>query len=404
VVGQAYDEFQYIRIWWPNMDYFNLTQPRIINAITDPQWREAIFRIWLNRDYSLYSQLSGQDMSLQNWNPSEKFRLYIRKDVVSQLWDYGSVASTTPVQADPYEGKQISVNADQIIGSTGTEPGQFQNPRDMALAPDGSIYVADTGNNRIQHLAPDGSVLQVWGSYADISQGEAPGGTFFEPWGIALGSDGSVYVADTWNHRIQKFTSDGKFVNMWGYFGQADTPFALWGPRDIAIDTNGDLFITDTGNKRVVIYDADGNYVNQFGSVGLGAGQFDEPVGIAIDQAGLVYIADTWNQRIQVMAGDVNGDYLPLNTWDVVAWYGQSLDNKPFIAVDDKGNLYTTDPEGYRVLHFTSVGTFINYFGDYGIGANGFNLPTGIIVDGKGGFWIADAGNGRIMHFSLPTQ
>jgi uncharacterized protein (TIGR03663 family) len=404
VVGQAYDEFQYIRIWWPNMDYFNLSQPRIINAITDPQMREAIFRIWLNRDYSLYSQLTGQDMSLQNWNPSEKFRLYIRKDVVSQLWDYGSIASTAPVQADPYEGKQISINADQIIGSTGTEPGQFQNPRDMALAPDGSIYVADTGNNRIQHLSADGSVLQVWGSYADISQGEAPGGTFFEPWGIAVGSDGSVYVADTWNHRIQKFSSDGKFINMWGYFGQAETPFALWGPRDIAIDMNGDLFITDTGNKRIVIYDADGNFVNQFGTVGLGAGQFDEPVGIAIDQAGLVYIADTWNQRIQVMAGDVNGDYLPLNTWDVVAWYGQSLDNKPFIAVDDSGNLYTTDPEGYRVLHFTSVGTFINYFGDYGIGANGFNLPTGIIVDEKGGVWIADAGNGRIMHFSLPTQ
>ena len=404
VVGQAYDEFQYIRIWWPNMDYFNLTKPRLLNAITDPQMREAIFRIWLNRDYSLYSQITGEDMSLQNWNPSEKMRLYIRKDVVAQLWDYGSVASTAPVQADPYEGKQISVNADQIIGSTGTEPGQFQNPRDMALAPDGTLYVADTANNRIQHLAADGSVLQVWGSFADISQGEAPGGTFFEPWGIAVGSDGSVYVADTWNHRIQKFTSDGKFINMWGYFGQADTPFAIWGPRDIAIDANGDLFITDTGNKRIVIYDADGNYINQFGSVGFGAGQFDEPVGIAIDQTGLVYIADTWNQRIQVMAGDINGDYLPLNTWDVVAWYGQSLDNKPFLAVDDNGNLYATDPEGYRILHFTTVGTFVNYFGDYGIGANGFDLPTGIITDGNGGVWIADAGNGRIMHFSLPTQ
>jgi uncharacterized protein (TIGR03663 family) len=404
VVGQAYDEFQYIRIWWPNMDYFNLTSSRIMNVINNPQMREAIFRIWLNRDYSLYSQLTGEDMSLQNWNPSEKMRLYIRKDVISQLWDYGSVASTTPVQADPYEGKQISVTADQIIGSTGTEPGQFQNPRDMALAPDGTLYVADTANNRIQHIAQDGSVLQVWGSYADISQGEAPGGTFFEPWGIAVGSDGSVYVTDTWNHRIQKFSSDGKFINMWGYFGQAETPFAIWGPRDIAIDSNGDLFVTDTGNKRVVIYDEDGNYVNQFGTVGMGAGQFDEPVGIAIDQTGLVYIADTWNQRIQVMAGDINGNYLPLNTWDVVAWYGQSLDNKPFIAVDDKGNLYTTDPEGYRVLHFTSVGSFVNYFGDYGVGANGFDLPTGIIVDGKGGVWVADAGNGRIMHFSLPDQ
>jgi sugar lactone lactonase YvrE/4-amino-4-deoxy-L-arabinose transferase-like glycosyltransferase len=402
VVGQAYDEFEYIRIWWPNMDYFNLTSQRLLNAITNSQMREAIFRVWLNRDYSLYSQLTGEDMSLQNWSPSEKFRIYIRKDVVAQLWDYGSSASTAPIQADPYEGKQISINADQIIGSTGTQPGQFQNPRDLALASDGTLYVADTMNNRIQHLAADGSVLQIWGAFADISQGEAPGGTFFEPWGIAVGTDSSVYVADTWNHRIQKFTSDGTFVNMWGYFGQAETPFAIWGPRDIAIDANGNIFVTDTGNKRIVVYDSDGNYVTQFGSVGLEPGQFDEPVGIAIDNEGLVYIADTWNQRIQVMVGDADGNYLPLNSWEVVAWYGQSLDNKPFLAVDDSGNLYATDPEGYRILQFASVGTFVNYFGDYGIGPNEFNLPTGIIIDNKGGVWIADAGNGRIMHFSLP--
>jgi predicted membrane-bound mannosyltransferase/sugar lactone lactonase YvrE len=404
VVGQAYNEFNYIRIWWPNMDYFNLNSQRLLYVITNPQMREAIFQIWLNRDYKLYSQLVGQDMSLQNWNPSEKFRLYIRKDVVAQLWDYGSIASTTPVQADPYEGKQLTVNADQVLGSVGTEPGQFQNPRDLALAPDGTIYVADTSNNRIQHIAADGSVLQIWGSFADISKGEAPGGTFYEPWGIAFGADGSVYVADTWNHRIQKFTSNGQFVNMWGYFGQADTPFAIWGPRDIAIDSKGHIFITDTGNKRVVVYDSDGIYVTQFGSVGLEPGQFDEPVGIAVDKDGLVYLADTWNQRIQVMAADANGSYLPLNNWEVVAWYGQSLDNKPFLAVDNNGNLYTTDPEGFRILHFTNIGTFVNYFGDYGTGTNGFNLPTGIIVDGEGGVWVADAGNGRIMHFSLPAQ
>jgi sugar lactone lactonase YvrE len=404
VVGQAYDKFEYNRIWWPNMDYFNLNKERLLYVITNPQMREAIFQIWLNRDYTLYSQLTGQDMSLQNWSPSEKFRLYIRKDIVAQLWDYGSTASTIPIQADPYEGKQLSVNADQVIGSTGTEPGQFQKPRDLALAPDGTLYIADTFNNRIQHLAADGSVLQVWGSFADISKGSAPGGSFYEPWGIAVGSDGSVYVADTWNHRIQKFTAEGQFVNMWGYFGQADTPFAIWGPRDIAIDSNGHLFVTDTGNKRIVVYDADGNYVTQFGTVGLEPGQFDEPVGITVDKDGLVYIADTWNQRIQVMVADTSGNYTSLNNWEVVAWYGQSLDNKPFVAVDDNGNLFTTDPEGYRILHFNTTGTFVNYFGDYGTGTNGFNLPTGIIVDGKGGVWIADAGNDRIMHFSLPTQ
>lgn len=404
VVGQAYDMFEYNRIWWPNMDYFNLDKERLLYAITSPQMREAIFQIWMYRDYTLYGQLTNKDMSLQNWNPSEKFRLYIRKDVVAKLWDYGSAAATVPIQADPYEGKQLAVTADQVIGTAGSEPGQFQTPRDIALAPDGTIYVADTFNNRIQHIAADGSVLQVWGSFADISKGEAPGGTFFEPWGIAVGKDGSVYVADTWNHRIQKFTTDGKFVDMWGYFGQADTEFAIWGPRDIAIDTNGHVYITDTGNKRIVIYDGDGNYINQFGSSGLEPGQFDEPVGVAVDKDGLVYITDTWNQRIQVISPDSSGNYVPLKSWDIVAWYGQSLDNKPYVAVDDSGNLYTTDPEGYRVLHFTTTGTFTNYFGDLGTGPNQFNLPTGIITDGKGGVWIADAGNNRIMHFTLPAK
>ena len=404
VVGQAYNEFDYQRIWWPNMDYMNLNPERIKNAIFNPQMREAIFQIWLNRDYKLYSQLTGQDMSLQNWNPSEKFRLYIRKDVVSQLWDYGSTASSVPIQADPYEGKQISLEADKVIGSIGTQPGQFQNPRDVALASDGTLYISDTSNNRIQHVSADGTVLQEWGAFADISKGAAPGGTFFEPWGIAVGSDGSVYVADTWNHRIQKFTSNGDFVTMWGYFGQADTPFAIWGPRDIAIDKNGNLFITDTGNKRIVIYDKDGNYINQFGTVGLEPGKFDEPVGVAVDKEGLVYIADTWNQRIQVMVADASGSYLPLVNWEVVAWYGQSLDNKPYLTVDNNGHVFTTDPEGYRVLQFTTTGTFINYFGDLGSGLNSFNLPTGIISDDNGGLWIADAGNGRIMHFSIPIQ
>ncbi len=404
IVGQAYDDFEYNRIWWPNMDYFHLTWQRLAYAITNPQMREAIFQVWLNRDYSLYGQLNNEDMSLQNWSPSEKFRIYIRKDIVAQLWDYGSTPSTTPIQADPYEGKQLSVTADQLIGTQGSNPGQFQQPRDLALAPDGTLYVADTFNNRIQHLSVDGTVLQVWGSFADQSQGAAPGGTFYQPWGIAVSRDGSVYVADTWNHRIQKFTADGKFVNMWGYFGQAENPNALWGPRDIAIDKDGNVFVTDTGNKRIVIYDADGNFISQFGSVGVEPGQFDEPVGIAVDNTGLVYIADTWNQRIQVMSKDQDGTYTPYKSWDVVAWYGESLDNKPFLAVDDDGNLYTSDPEGYRILHFTTSGTFINYFGDYGAAANGMNLPTGIVADNNGGVWVADAGNNRVLHIILPGQ
>jgi glucose/arabinose dehydrogenase len=84
----------------------------------------------------------------------------------------------------------------QVIGSAGTQPGQFQSPRGIKVAQDGSLYVADSRNHRVQHLASDGSVIEVWGSFADAGQGEAPGDTFNEPWDVTIGKDGSVYVAD----------------------------------------------------------------------------------------------------------------------------------------------------------------------------------------------------------------
>ncbi len=404
VVGQAYNEFEYIRLWWPNQDYYNLTWDRIWGALSNPEMRSALFQIWLNRDYSEYGIATGRDMSLETWQPAERMRLYIRKDIASKIWEYGSSpAAEEPLVADPYEGKQVELFADQVLGSPGVDPGQFQRPRDLEVAPDGSIFIADTDNSRIQHLKADGTVINIWGTFGDVTTGQAPGGTFYQPWGIGVGPDGSVYVADTWNHRIQKFTPQGEFIKMWGYFGQAESPEAFWGPRDVVVDSEGRVFVTDTGNKRVVVFDVDGNYLTQFGSAGLGAGQFDEPVGIAISSDGLVYVVDTWNQRIQVFQEDDFGSFTQIKSWDVAAWYGQSLDNKPYIAVSETGLVFAVDPEGYRVLVFNTAGDFLNYWGDFGAGSNQFGLAGSVAIDHQGGVWISDAGNSRMMHFYYPT-
>jgi DNA-binding beta-propeller fold protein YncE len=406
VVGQAYYKFDYIRIWWPNQDYYDMTWERIWNAITNRDMRTAIFQIWYNRDYTKYAEVTGNDMSLENWQPSDRMRLYVRKDVAAQVWNYGaSPVLPEEIVADPYEGKNITLFADQTIGMEGQEPGQFTMPRDIAIAPDGSLYVSDTNNHRIQHLSADGEVLQVWGSFADSSVGEAPGGTFYEPWGIAVGPDGSVFVADTWNHRIQKFTPEGKYITEWGYFGQGESGDAFWGPRDIVVDSTGQVFVTDTGNKRVAIFDQNGTFITQFGSAGLLEGQFDEPVGIALGPEGQIYIADTWNQRIQEFVTDEDSlEYYPIREWEIVGWYGQSLDNKPYLAVDSQGYIYVSDPEGYRILQFNSEGEFILYWGDYGPELDGFILPVGVATDAEGGVWVADSGNNRILHFSSPPH
>ena len=403
VVGQAYHQFDYIRIWWPNQDYYNLTWERIKNALFDPQMRAAIFQIWFNRDYTQYAEVKGTDMSLPNWSPSDRMRLYVRKDIASQVWNFGSVpVDAAEIMADPYEGKEISLLADNSLGINGTAPGEFEKPRDIAIAPDGSLFVADTGNHRIQHMTADGEVLNTWGYFADSSQTEAPGGSFYEPWGIAVDSNGDVYVADTWNHRIQKFTPEGELINQWGYFGQAETVNAFWGPRDVLVDDMDRVFITDTGNKRVVVFNSDGEFLTTFGSAGLLEGQFDEPVGLGVDADGRIYVADTWNKRVQVFEADASGlNYAPVLEWEIVGWYGQSLDNKPFIAVDEDGRVFVSDPESYRILEFNTQGEFVRYWGDYGVGPEGFNLPGGMAASPEGALWIADAGNHRILHFSL---
>ncbi len=402
VVANQYERFDYIRLWWPNQDYFDLSWDRIREALSKPAMRDAMFQIWLNRDYTRYGTVTGRDMSLPNWSPAARMRLYVRKDIAAKIWNYGAAPTAEASSADPFEGKVVTLEAVKIIGQPGNQAGQFQRPRDMAVAEDGSLYVVDADNNRIQHLTAEGEVLQVWGSFGDVAQGQAQGGQFNQPWGIGLSPDGSVYVADTWNHRVQKFTADGQFVTMWGLFGQGEQPQAFWGPRDVAVDAQGRVYVTDTGNKRVVVFDANGAFITQFGEAGLEPGQFDEPVGLAIGPDGRVYVADTWNQRVQVFQADESGVFQPFRNWEVPAWYGQSLDNKPYLAVDNTGMVFIADPEGYRILQFTSDGQPVRAWGDFGAGADTFGMPASVAVAPNGGVWVVDAGNSRVMLFSLP--
>ena len=192
---------------------------------------------------------------------------------------------------------------------------------------------------------------------------------------------------------------------MWSTFGQTNPQDTFYGPRGLAVDAQGRLYVVDTGNKRIVIFDADGNYITQFGSAGLDPGQFDEPVGIAIDSTGILYITDTWNQRIQSFTPSLTTDgpqFTPLKQWDVVGWNGESLDNKPFIAVDNKGHVFITDPEDYRVIEYTVDGQLIQTWGDFGTTNTTFGTTSGIAIDSEGHIWVTDSGNNRIMKFTLP--
>lgn len=405
-LGPGYYRFDYIRMWWPSQDYFGLTRDRIAEALRNRQILAGIWDIWFDRDFTQYASATGHtDLTPATWQPADQMRLYVRKDIAAQIWNYGAAPVETVDIVDPTEGKAIVLDADLVIGEGQTQPVSLNAPRSLAFAPDGTFYVTDSRNHRIVHFDADGNVLESWGSFADGVSAPAEIGTFNEPWGIAVGPDGSVYVSDTWNHRIQKFSAEGQPVTAWGQYGQADQPNGFWGPRGVAVDADGNVYVADTGNKRIVVFDPNGTYLTEFGTAGLDPGQFDEPVGVAVDENGTVYVNDTWNQRVQTFVPSDDGiSFLPDRQWDVFGWYGQSLENKPFIAVNDEGHVFVTDPEQYRVIEFTSEGDVVRTWGDFGNTPSTFGLTSGIAMDQEGRVWVTDGLYNRILRFTLPNE
>ena len=413
IVGTNYYQLNYIRMVWPNQDYFDLTWPRIWNVIANPAMREAVFQIWLNRDYTDYAKVTGETgLTLSDWQPSARMELFIRKDIAAQMWEYG-ILQAAPLQADPYAKGTIDLTADLTVGTAGSAAGQLKSPRGLAVAPDGSLYVADSLNYRIEHFDATGNLIQAFGTissgcpYAKVPPPNVPLGTFCEPWGVAVSPDGQfVYVADTWNHRIQKFSASGEPIKAWGtpnYDPASSGPFGLWGPRGIVVDAQGHVLVADTGNKRILVYDADGNFISQFGGDGSDLGQFDEPVGLTLDSQGNLYVADTWNQRIQVFVPNADKTkYTASAQWSIEGWVSQSLDNKPYLAVDQNGHIFATDPDSFRVLEFTTSGEFVHAWGQNGTALDNFGTPSGIAVDSLGSVWVSDSSNNRLVHFTVP--
>ncbi|MDH3853800.1 MAG: 6-bladed beta-propeller, partial [Nitrosopumilus sp.] len=175
------------------------------------------------------------------------------------------------------------------------EPGHFSYPQFIAVSDDdGSIYVSDFGNKRIQKFSSNGEYITDWG------QSGKQVGNFYNPSGIAVGID-SVFVVDRDLNRIQKFSLDGEFISTWGAKGTSGGQFLY--PNGIAIN-NGILYVVDTGNQRIQMFSTDGEFISSFGSSGLGEGKFLNVAGIDVDVDGNVYVTDKGNNKIEKFNAD----------------------------------------------------------------------------------------------------
>ena len=270
-------------------------------------------------------------------------------------------------------------------GSLGTGDGQFNLPTGVALDGAGNVYVADTFNHRIQMFDPNGNFLLKWGT-PGIGNGE-----FNLPNGIAVSATGTVYVSDAGNHRIQVFTASGGYIKQWGGFGSDDGKFDY--PVGVALNSAGNVYIGDDDNHRVQEFDASGNFLLKWGgSYGSGDVEFKTPRGVMVDASDNVYVADGYNNRIAKFDG--NGNYL-------LKWGMAGTDNGQFdpwgVAVDGVGNVYLTDIFSHRIQKFDAYGNFLFTWGSFGTGSENFHSPYGIAVDGSGNIYVADGRNNRIQ-------
>ena len=125
-------------------------------------------------------------------------------------------------------------------------------------------------------------------------------GQFSRPRGVAVDGAGCIYVADAWNHRIQKLTGQGAYLSQWGSAGTTAGRFQY--PEDVAVDRAGSIYVCDTFNSRIQRFDTVGGFIAEWGTVGTGDANLNFPRGVAVDTAGNVYVADSGNNRIQKFA------------------------------------------------------------------------------------------------------
>ena len=413
---------QYIRLWWPMQDYFNLTPTRLAEmfGFTERgiQVRRGVWDIWWNRDYSTYGSAVGRDFSLARWPVSDRMHLYIRKDFASQIWDLGVGDGVVENPLDEVATNSCNSNwqslfAELVIDSSNS--GSTMNrPIGVALEPNGTILVAEEFGHRltrfdqngtfIEYIGQPGRVYDVAGNFLGHT---TTSGLFERPGGLTVDQGGNIYVADTWNFRVQILDQAGGFVNAWGQRGEYGASAQIlptdgfWGPRDVQIDANGNVYVADTGNKRVRVYAPDGTHLRDIGSAGSAQGQLNEPAGLAIHPNGLLFVADTWNRRVSVF--DLEGN--PLYDFKVRAWF-TDLGNRPYLALDTtRERLYVTDPDAGRVLVYDLEGNCLGSFGQAGsvdgpLGSHQMVLASGITVDADGKVYVADAGGNRILRFA----
>jgi len=330
------------------------------------------------------------------------------------------------IDAKSLDISTVAGNGTPGFAGDGSDPtkAQLNSPTGLAVDSSGNLYIADSLNCRIRKVA-SGNISTFAGNGTFSYSGD--GGAAVQsqlntPQGVVADAAGNWYIADTLNNVVRKVSPNGTISNYAGNGGagssgdgSAATSAQLHGPQGLAVDTSGNLFIADTMNAKVrkvsaggVITTVAGSGTAGFGGDGGAAGsaQLNLPIGVAVDSSGNLYIADFGNSRVRkvsasggaiaTVAGNGSAGY----SGDGGAAAKAQLNGPQGVAVDAAGNLYIADTENNRVREVTAAGQIATVAGnglasDSGDGGQATSAqsgnPVGVAVDSVGNIFIVDA-------------
>lgn len=321
-------------------------------------------------------------------------------------------------ELEPGWGARVVVLAgDGIPGfrDGGPSRAQFSDPWGVAIAADGTIFVADAGvAHAIRRVSPAGFVSTLAGGGRGFVDGHRAAARFDTPSGLALAPDGTLYLADTANNAIRRITSAGDVSTLAGdsVAGYRDGPAGqarFNGPLGVAVDAAGRVIVADTYNDRIRAILPDGTVVTLAGAGEPGmidgpaeTARFDTPSGVAVAKDGRIYVADTGNHVLRIIEPDGR-------VTTAAASLANALGRPVGIAIAPEGDLYVSDFGG-RILEIDPEGTVRTLAGSApgfqdgdGVEAR-FRQPAGIAAAARGRTIVADAGNALVRLVGAPTR
>jgi RHS repeat-associated protein len=323
-----------------------------------------------------------------NYSPSNSDLGYTLFAQVTAINGDGAVTAASALSGIVgYEEGTVAPTFGKAFGSYGSGSSQFNEPEYVTTDASGNVWVADSFNHRIQEFTGEGSFVRQFGQQGSgLSQ-------FADPAAVAIDHKKNVWVADAGNNRLEEFGPEGRFLTAVGSYGSGNGQF--YGPDGLTIDAKGTMYVVDSGNRRIVELDPEGKYLKSVPAEGECG-----PSDVAIDASGNMWVAFGCPSSIEELSPE--GSLLR-----TIHLQESGFDR---VTVGPEGDIWATGYANDQVDVYSSTGTYLYDIGGYGHGEGQFWHPRGISIHG-GSVYVLDSGeqyvnsgNSRVEVFALKAR